>query len=73
MDAEWAAYAPGARETVAAFTAGVNAYAAEVRAGARPRPRPRLRHPRHPLKFGQLGDVHVNRPMIGAYTEGVAR
>jgi penicillin G amidase len=38
MEAEWAAYAPGAREAVEAFTAGVNAYVAEVRAGKRPLP-----------------------------------
>jgi penicillin amidase len=38
MAAEWAAYAPGARETVEAFAAGVNAYVAEVRAGTRALP-----------------------------------
>ena len=38
MTAEWAAYDPGAREAVEAFAAGVNAYVAEVRAGARPLP-----------------------------------
>ncbi|WP_411286729.1 penicillin acylase family protein [Phenylobacterium sp.] len=38
MAAEWNAYAPGARETVEAFAAGVNAYVAEVRAGTRPLP-----------------------------------
>ena len=38
MAAEWAAYAPGARETVEAFAAGVNAYVAEVKAGKRPLP-----------------------------------
>src|SRR5439155_8563363 len=38
MAAEWAAYAPGARETVEAFAAGVNAYVAEVNAGKRPLP-----------------------------------
>ncbi|HEY8572346.1 penicillin acylase family protein [Phenylobacterium sp.] len=38
MAAEWASYAPGAKETVEAFTAGVNAYVAEVRAGRRPMP-----------------------------------
>ena len=38
MAAEWAAYAPGARATAEAFTAGVNAYVAEVRRGARPLP-----------------------------------
>ncbi|THD68408.1 penicillin acylase family protein [Phenylobacterium sp.] len=38
MAAEWAAYAPGAREAVEAFTAGVNAYVAEVNAGKRPLP-----------------------------------
>lgn len=38
MEVEWNAYAPGARESVEAFTAGVNAYVAEVRAGARPLP-----------------------------------
>ncbi|MET0275054.1 MAG: penicillin acylase family protein [Phenylobacterium sp.] len=38
MAAEWAAYAPGAKETVEAFAAGVNAYVAEVRAGTRPLP-----------------------------------
>ena len=38
MAAEWAAYAPGAREAVEAFAAGVNAYVAEVKAGQRPLP-----------------------------------
>jgi len=38
MAAEWAAYDPGGREAVEAFAAGVNAYVAEVRAGARPLP-----------------------------------
>ena len=38
MAAEWAAYDPGARESVEAFAAGVNAYVAEVRAGRRPLP-----------------------------------
>jgi len=38
MAAEWAAYAPGARESVEAFAAGVNAYVAEVNAGKRPLP-----------------------------------
>ncbi len=38
MAAEWAAYDPGARESVEAFAAGVNAYVAEVRAGKRPLP-----------------------------------
>src|SRR6202042_3330714 len=31
MAAEWAAYAPGAKESVEAFAAGVNAYVAEVK------------------------------------------
>ncbi len=38
MAAEWAAYDPGARESVEAFAAGVNAYVAEVKAGERPLP-----------------------------------
>ena len=38
MAAEWAAYDPQAKSAVEAFTAGVNAYVAEVRAGARPLP-----------------------------------
>ena len=38
MAAEWAAYGAGAREAVEAFTAGVNAYVAEVNAGKRPLP-----------------------------------
>jgi penicillin amidase len=38
MAAEWAAYDPQAREAVEAFAAGVNAYAAEVRAGRRALP-----------------------------------
>ena len=38
MAAEWAAYAPGARDAVQAFAAGVNAYVAEVNAGKRPLP-----------------------------------
>jgi len=38
MAAEWAAYAPGARDAVEAFAAGVNAYVAEVNAGKRPLP-----------------------------------
>jgi penicillin amidase len=38
MAAEWAAYAPGAKESVEAFAAGVNAYVAEVKAGKKPLP-----------------------------------
>ncbi|HEV7383760.1 MAG TPA: penicillin acylase family protein, partial [Phenylobacterium sp.] len=38
MAAEWAAYDAGARDAVEAFTAGVNAYVAEVDAGKRPLP-----------------------------------
>jgi len=38
MTAEWAAYAPGAKDAVEAFAAGVNAYVAEVKAGKRPLP-----------------------------------
>ena len=38
MAAEWAAYGSGARDAVEAFTAGVNAYVAEVNAGKRPLP-----------------------------------
>ena len=38
MAAEWAAYAPDAKEAVEAFAAGVNAYVGEVRAGTRPLP-----------------------------------
>ena len=38
MAAEWAAYDPQARGAVEAFAAGVNAYVAEVRSGARPLP-----------------------------------
>jgi penicillin amidase len=38
MAAEWAAYAPGAKESVEAFAAGVNAYVAEVKAGTKPLP-----------------------------------
>lgn len=38
MQAEWAAYGDGARESVEAFAAGVNAYVSEVRSGTRPLP-----------------------------------
>ncbi len=38
MAAEWAAYGTGARDAAEAFTAGVNAYVAEVNAGKRPLP-----------------------------------
>jgi penicillin amidase len=38
MDAEWAAYAPGAKDEAEAFVAGINAYVDEVRAGRRPLP-----------------------------------
>lgn len=38
MTAEWAAYAPGARDQVRAFVDGVNAYVAEVAAGTKPLP-----------------------------------
>lgn len=38
MAKEWAAYAPGAQATVEAFTAGINAYVADVRRGARTLP-----------------------------------
>ncbi|MES2894974.1 MAG: penicillin acylase family protein [Pseudomonadota bacterium] len=38
MAPEWAAYGPGARDNTEAFTAGLNAYVAEIRAGKRPLP-----------------------------------
>ncbi len=38
MDAEWAAYAPGAKAEVEAFAAGINAYVGETRRGAKPLP-----------------------------------
>ena len=38
MTAEWAAYAPGAKDEVEAFVAGINAYVAEVAAGTKPLP-----------------------------------
>ena len=38
MQAEWTAYGDGARESVEAFAAGVNAYVGEVKAGKRPLP-----------------------------------
>lgn len=38
MNAEWNAYAPDARASVEAFAAGINAYVAEVKAGAKPLP-----------------------------------
>ncbi|MFN3513144.1 MAG: penicillin acylase family protein [Phenylobacterium sp.] len=38
MAAEWAAYGPGAKDHAEAFARGVNAYVAEVRAGARALP-----------------------------------
>ncbi len=38
MEKEWAAYAPDARASVEAFTAGINAYIGDVRAQARPLP-----------------------------------
>jgi len=38
MEKEWAAYAPDARASVEAFTAGINAYIGDVRATARPLP-----------------------------------
>ena len=38
MQREWASYAPGAHEMAVAFAAGVNAYVAEVRSGAKPLP-----------------------------------
>jgi penicillin G amidase len=38
MDAEWAAYAPDAKDWVYAFVDGVNAYVAEVRNGSKPLP-----------------------------------
>lgn len=38
MDAEWAAYGPLAKGYTEAFTAGINAYVAEITAGDRPLP-----------------------------------
>lgn len=38
MNAEWAAYSPDAKDVVTAWTDGVNAYVAEVRAGQKPLP-----------------------------------
>ena len=39
MNAEWAAYAPGLKGIVEAFTAGINAYVMATRTGAAPLPR----------------------------------
>ncbi|WP_332770875.1 penicillin acylase family protein [Phenylobacterium sp.] len=38
MTPEWAAYGPGAKDNTEAFTAGLNAYVGEIRAGKRPLP-----------------------------------
>ncbi|WP_332766405.1 penicillin acylase family protein [Phenylobacterium sp.] len=38
MAPEWAAYGPGAKDNTEAFTAGLNAYVGEIRAGKRPLP-----------------------------------
>jgi penicillin G amidase len=38
MEKEWNAYAPEAKSTVEAFTQGINAYVAEVKAGTKPLP-----------------------------------
>lgn len=38
MDAEWAAYGPPAKGYAEAFTAGINAFVAEIQGGARPLP-----------------------------------
>ena len=38
MTREWAAYAPGTHDATEAFVQGINAYAREVRAGAKPLP-----------------------------------
>jgi penicillin amidase len=38
MDTEWSSYSPDAKEMVTAFTEGLNAYVAEVRAGTKPLP-----------------------------------
>ncbi len=38
MAVEWASYAPGTHDNVAAFTAGINAYVGDVRAGRQPLP-----------------------------------
>jgi penicillin amidase len=38
MDKEWNAYSPDAKDLVTAFTEGLNAYVAEVRAGTKPLP-----------------------------------
>jgi penicillin amidase len=38
MDKEWNAYSPDAKDVVTAFTEGLNAYVAEVRAGTKPLP-----------------------------------
>jgi penicillin G amidase len=38
MDKEWSAYAPGTHDATQAFVQGINAYVAEVRAGAKPLP-----------------------------------
>lgn len=47
MQREWSAYAPGARAVATAFTAGLNAYVAQVRSGAKPMP----------VEFGLTGSV----------------
>src|SRR5512138_3831086 len=38
METEWNSYSPDAKEMVTAFTEGLNAYVAEVRAGTKPLP-----------------------------------
>jgi penicillin amidase len=38
MEKEWGAYSPDAKDIVTAFTEGLNAYVAEVQAGAKPLP-----------------------------------
>ncbi|WP_304218822.1 penicillin acylase family protein [Phenylobacterium aquaticum] len=38
MKVEWASYGPDARSSTEAFTAGINAYVGEIRAGTRPLP-----------------------------------
>lgn len=47
MKSEWSAYAPGAHAAAIAFAAGVNAYVAEVRSGAKPMP----------VEFGLTGSL----------------
>lgn len=74
MAQEWAAYAPGARDDVAAWVAGVNAYVAEVKAGKKPLPSEFRLTDSQPEAWGVDDILHIrSHALVSNVTSEVAR